>query len=129
MKGKTLHRIIALVIVVVLSQQMFMNTFIVADFIIHQDYIAKNLCVQKDDQQGCNGKCHLHKTLEENKSDDSSPQENSPRFVVKLDYLYSTFKFDNELFFMSEKLIYKNRFSSKILIRYDEVLTPPPDFV
>ncbi len=107
-----------------------MNTFIVVDFLIHQDYIAKNLCVQKDNQQGCNGKCHLHKVLEENKANDSnSPQENAPRFVVKFDYLFSKTTINLDFFSSENKLAYFDGVPCKILVRYDEVSTPPPDFV
>ena len=128
MKSKSTHRFIAAIILVVLTQQMFINTFIVVDFLIHQDYIAKNLCVQKDDQQGCNGKCHLHKVLEENKHENgNSPQENTPRSVVKFDYLFSKNETCFELFSSMDDLKHVSRFSSEILVRYDEVLTPPPE--
>ena len=36
------------------------------DFKINQDYIAKVLCVNKDEpQKGCNGKCHLSKQMQQ----------------------------------------------------------------
>ncbi len=40
------------------------RVWIVADFKINQDYIAKVLCINKDEPiKKCNGKCHLKKQL------------------------------------------------------------------
>ena len=32
---------------------------IIGDFLANQDIIAKTLCIQKEEQKGCNGKCQL----------------------------------------------------------------------
>jgi hypothetical protein len=47
------------------------------DFKLHQEYIAKVLCVNKDKtQMGCNGKCHLSKQMQkvEEKEQKQTPQ-------------------------------------------------------
>lgn len=114
----------------VLMEQIFVSTYIVIDFAVNQDYISANFCVQKDDQQGCNGKCHLSKTLKENITNESnSPQENTPRFLLKFDYLF--FEKINKTHSLNfENIhIYPEWFCSKIVTRHYEVLTPPPDLV
>ena len=42
-------------------------------FFAYQDYIIKELCVQKDNQQGCNGKCYLMKKLDVNVAEKEIP--------------------------------------------------------
>ncbi len=41
----------------------FYQSYISVYYIAYQDYIVKELCVQKDNQQGCNGKCYLMNSL------------------------------------------------------------------
>lgn len=64
----------------------FSNIVIVADFYINQDYIAANLCVNKDKPwMHCNGKCQLCKKVEtENKKDQSGPERKSENKVETL---------------------------------------------
>ncbi|MGQ1788112.1 MULTISPECIES: hypothetical protein [unclassified Saccharicrinis] len=53
--------------------------WIVIDFKIHQDYIAKVLCVNKDKPDNtCNGKCHLKKQLK--KAQENPQSETSKNF-------------------------------------------------
>jgi hypothetical protein len=49
---------------------------VMLDFFINQDYISKNLCVNRDKPQlHCNGKCHLAKKLkEEERKDQENPE-------------------------------------------------------
>lgn len=59
MKGLVVILLIAGVLV-----QQFSKTIIVADYIVHRDYIAANLCENRNNPgMHCNGKCHLHKEL------------------------------------------------------------------
>ena len=61
-KGFT-YKITALLLVTILLANNISTLAIVGDFIVNQDFIANTLCIQKEDQQGCNGKCHLKKQL------------------------------------------------------------------
>lgn len=58
-------------------------------YLAYQDYIAKELCVQKDNQQGCNGKCYLVKKLSEKSSTKKTPIQHNLddnfRFPINLD--------------------------------------------
>jgi len=58
--------------------------FVMLDFYINQDYIAKNLCVNRDKpMMHCNGKCHLKKKLnEEDKKEHESPERSSDKTEI-----------------------------------------------
>ena len=58
--------------------------FVVLDFYLNQDYIAKNLCINRDKpKMHCNGKCHLKKKLrEEDKKEQESPERNTDRYEI-----------------------------------------------
>jgi hypothetical protein len=78
---KIFHKITALFLTFVLLANSISNVAIVTDFVINQDFIAKTLCIQKEEQKGCNGKCQLRKDLIENNTDANSdaPAPNSNR--------------------------------------------------
>lgn len=60
------------------------NIVTISTFLINQDFIAKTLCIQKDNQQGCNGKCHLRQELAKNNSESNQelPAESSKRLAL-----------------------------------------------
>lgn len=69
---KLIYKATAPFLIFVLLANSISNVVIVTDFIINQDFIAKTLCIQKDEQKGCNGKCQLTKELVQNNSDSNS---------------------------------------------------------
>ncbi len=59
--------------------QAFSKIFIISEFYVNRDFIAKNLCENRDNPQStCHGKCHLKKAL----SDDEN--HNSPASAKNL---------------------------------------------
>jgi hypothetical protein len=57
--------------------QSFNKAFIVLDYQLNRDFIAKNLCVNKNrPQMHCNGKCHMMKLM---KQDEKKDEENPER--------------------------------------------------
>ena len=58
--------------------------FVMLDFYLNQEYIAANLCVNRDKPaMHCNGKCHLSKKLkEEDKRDQDSPERKDHRSEI-----------------------------------------------
>jgi len=125
-----MHRMVAVIIIAVLTQQMFLNTFVVIDFIINQDFIALNLCVQKDNQQGCNGKCQLTKTLKENNQENSdTSQQNTLRFENELKYYIQEVEFEKSICHFENKLRLTEQVLVKTVLPFYEVLTPPPEFI
>ncbi|WP_178987273.1 hypothetical protein [Winogradskyella schleiferi] len=69
---KVTYKLTALFLTFVLLANNINNVVIVTDFLINQDFIAKTLCIQKEEQKGCNGKCHLTKQLVKNNTASNS---------------------------------------------------------
>jgi len=126
-----IHKITAFVLIFILLANNINTLVIVGDFIVNQDYIAKTLCVQKEEQKGCNGKCHLRKELSENNSS-TSPSENpiqkSKREVLDAFCFFTTNK--PKTSYIYPYYIQSNTFFStpKITRMYLEIDTPPPNF-
>lgn len=117
------------VLVIILLAYHINTLVIVVDFVANQDFIAKTLCIQKNNQQGCNGKCHLKNQLAKNETGGNTPTTELKR--LKLDTFFvsdiSTIPeeknwhepINHNLFYTALK-IYQNSIS---------VDTPPPNFV
>ncbi|GAA4289672.1 hypothetical protein [Aestuariibaculum suncheonense] len=123
------NKITALVLVVILLAHNINTLVIVVDFVANQDFIAKTLCVQKDNQQGCNGKCHLQKQLAKNETgaDHKTPLEENKRMVLDAFFISNidTIDTQNTLQLTSQsKLIYKTPAIYESTIAVD---TPPPN--
>jgi hypothetical protein len=57
--------------------QSFNKLFIVVDYQLNKEFIAKNLCVNRNrPAMHCNGKCHMMKLM---KQDEKKDQENPER--------------------------------------------------
>lgn len=48
------RKITAFVLVFILFAHNISTLAIIGDFLINQEFIAKTLCIQKEDQKGCN---------------------------------------------------------------------------
>tara|TARA_R110002012_G_scaffold319389_2_gene539776 strand:+ start:159211 stop:159609 length:399 start_codon:yes stop_codon:yes gene_type:complete len=125
------HILTAHVLVIILLAHNINSLVIVGDFIMNQDFIAKTLCIQKEDQQGCNGKCHLKTQLAKNETgtDGKSPIQNTVK-RQSLDVF-----FVSEINSILEQTDVVNRTAISIYSytpnfdnRSLSVETPPPDF-
>lgn len=105
------------------------NVVIITDFVINQDFIAKTLCIQKEEQKGCNGKCQLRKELVENNieanSDAPVPSTNRTRLDV---FVISEINLNTNLLDIDYK---SKRFSIdlrpfKPISKFYDIETPPP---
>ena len=125
------HKITAHILVVILLAHNINTLVIVGDFIANQDFIAKTLCIQKDDQQGCNGKCQLKKQLSQNESgtDGKAPVQENKRVVLDV-YFLSNINSVNTQFTSSHinksKVFYQSPIFSEVMLSVD---TPPPNIV
>ena len=121
-------KIIALFLVIMLFAHNINTLTIIGDFIINQDFIAKTLCIQKENQQGCNGKCQLTKQLTENSSDSNNqpPSQESKRLTLDIYCLFTLNILDIHLnkFILPKVNLFHN--SPKSLKTSLEVETPPP---
>jgi hypothetical protein len=124
------HKITAYVLVVILLAHNINTLVIVGDFLANQDFIAKTLCIQKEDQQGCNGKCHLKKQLAQNETgtDSKMPVQESKRTVLDIYCVSDINSIDPQIisiFTIKNKFFYKTPIITESNISVD---TPPPNF-
>ena len=71
--AQLINKTTALFLAFVLLANNINTIVIITDFIINQDIIAKTLCIQKEEQKGCLGKCQLRKEL--NEASEQGPNE------------------------------------------------------
>lgn len=125
------HKIIASILVIMLFAHNINTLIIVGAFIVNQDLIAKTLCVQKEAQKGCNGKCQLKKQLTKNNTTTNGNQPFQENEKTTLD-IYCLFSsripniLSNTFTLPQINLSYR---SIKIVKTTIEVETPPPLFI
>ena len=129
MKNHAIHKIISVLLTVVLLLGVFKTTFTITNFLIHQDEIAKTLCVQKNNQQGCNGKCQLVKALKKDlEKDTKAPNSQNKKENSVLNFIKPNLEieFSATLKIVSPKIC-DNRLY-KILDKKYPIFIPPPLF-
>ncbi|GAA4895090.1 hypothetical protein GCM10023311_19760 [Flaviramulus aquimarinus] len=127
----TTRIITAFVLVFILFAHNINTLVIIGDFIVNQDIIAKTLCIQKEAQKGCNGKCQLRKELTKNTQDTNNkdnPLQEGKRLALDLFCLSTICKIENT--FVSSSLLKLNTSfkTPKINKMYLDIDTPPPNF-
>ncbi len=124
------HKMTAFVLVFILFAQNINTLIIISDFVVNQATIAKNFCIQKDNQQGCNGKCQLTKQIKESTPDSNTDVPTQEIRRMSLDVFCL---FDIEVLDTPNNSVSKIRddFSGlpqNIILRYQDIDTPPPNF-
>ncbi|MBA6151230.1 hypothetical protein [Gelidibacter maritimus] len=125
------HKITAYILVFILFAHNINTLMIIGDFLVNQAVIAKNLCIQKDDQQGCNGKCQLTKQIVESTPDSNTdiPVQETRRMSLDAFCLFQI----NVTEAQSENSIVSGRsffgYTPAILLQYLDIDTPPPNFI
>jgi hypothetical protein len=75
------------ILILLVMIQSFTSWIIVAEYTINKEYIAKNLCINKEKTKlHCNGKCQLMKKLVQEENQNSS--SNSQTGKIKMDVLF-----------------------------------------
>ncbi|WP_250434397.1 hypothetical protein [Hanstruepera flava] len=125
------HKITAYVLVVILLAHNINTLVIVGDFLANQEFIAKTLCIQKDNQQGCNGKCQLKKQLAQNETgtDGKAPVQENKRQVLDVFFITDINSVDAQFisFYINKsKVFYQTHIISETTLSVD---TPPPNVV
>jgi hypothetical protein len=125
-----LHKIVASILIVILFTNNINTLAIIGDFIVNQELIAKTLCIQKEDQQGCNGKCHLKNQLAQNNSDsnNSSPLQKNERTTLDIYCVFYQYTFDLNLKEGVLSKVINQHTTSRIIKTPIQVETPPPIF-
>lgn len=104
---RPLNRIISIALLLTIAFQWIVKVAVVADWKIHQEYIAKTSCINRDKPQlECDGKCQLQNRLDAIDSEQSS-QESVPvqknkftefeKFVSNSNFQLNTAGFGSEL--------------------------------
>lgn len=77
--------IISVILLLVLTAYLIIPVIPVFDYLIHKDYIAKNLCVNRDKPKSCcNGKCHMVKKLKKaNPNTENDSKDTTKRIQYK----------------------------------------------
>ncbi|MBR9757595.1 MAG: hypothetical protein GYB39_05900 [Algicola sp.] len=120
------HKALSLCLTLVLLSHLFTNIYIISDFIINQDVIAKTLCVQKDAQKGCYGKCQLNKTLSQaNDSQKETPITESKRLLEIVFIAAESFTMPDEFSANYAPQTFVNT-TRKTICQYYDIDTPPP---
>ncbi|WP_422106199.1 hypothetical protein [Winogradskyella sp.] len=126
-----INKTTAIVLAFVLLANNINTIVIVTDFVINQDIIAKTLCIQKEAQKGCLGKCQLRKELAKNNStsDSDSPFNTVERMQLDQFLAYDLISLKNHFQSVestSINIILRKRSTSQ---GFFEVDTPPPNLV
>lgn len=110
----------------------FYQAYVSVYFIAYQDYIIKELCVQKDDQQGCNGKCYLMKQLtnEVSENNATTPPQNEKEFRGNFIYFITkntayNFNYISDL--KTQKIAYYLKLKQSLFV--DKEIPPPKYFI
>ena len=107
--------------------QTFTSWLIVAEYTINQDFIAKNLCVNKANPQlHCKGKCQLMKRLAEEEKQTSSTSQTGGKIKIG-DVLFTN---DLQMPALSELLKQRPDFYSNYLVKtsigsFTSIFHPP----
>lgn len=125
------HSLSAIFLAFILFTYNINNVAIVIDFLINQDTIAKTLCIQKEAQKGCNGKCQLVKelNLNSNTTNKEAPKQNNKISLVECTYIQPI----NEIDFKTvgadslSKIIENASYST--IVKYYDIDIPPPVFI
>jgi hypothetical protein len=117
-----MKRIIAIVFLMNLSVVSIYNLWQWTSFILNQEKIAAELCINKNKPEiSCNGKCQLAKQLEKEEKQSNTPVScKKINVVLFFSEVKTTTKQDTSL----EIIFYPH--SSKLLNGHSKKLSPPP---
>lgn len=130
MISRIAHKMTAFVLVLILFAHNINTLVIIGDFVVNQATIAKNLCIQKDNQQGCNGKCQLTKQIKQSTPDSNTNAPAQETRRMSLD-AFCFFKINiPETLLVSFTLNQKisKAYSQNLTPTYLDIDTPPPIF-
>ncbi|MFV0304667.1 MAG: hypothetical protein ACK5IC_04185 [Moheibacter sp.] len=125
-----IYKTTTLLLATILMTHNINTIIIISNFIINQSYIAKTLCIQKDNQQGCNGKCQLSKQLTKNEKDntDEIPLQENRRVILDVYFISDINTINPQVEITTTG---KNTIFYKPPMLYETTLpidTPPPNF-
>ncbi|TWR26438.1 hypothetical protein FPZ43_14845 [Mucilaginibacter pallidiroseus] len=117
-------RLTAYLLIVALLSANFSRLFVYAGFELNKDYIAANLCVNRNKPQlHCNGKCYFMKKIKQaEQKDKSESQQNQKNLFQEAFYQQpEPFKFHSVL--LSVTQVPNQRV--ELPLRYSAIFQPP----
>ena len=121
-----LKKLVAIVALLGIMLQTFSQVVVLADYYVHKDYIAKNLCENRDKpMMHCDGKCCLKKKLaKQGKEQAPSPTNNKSEQVVTLFFTDSRYEIP-PVTILSEACHFFNRNDLRTCAFHGSVFHPP----
>lgn len=118
---------IAIALLCIITLPVMHKVFTIADYVIHQEYIAEVLCINKEEPElKCNGKCHLAKEL--NKSENSE-KENKNSNNTKIDLPISILNvctFCEKIVFINQSKLIKDNYLANYSFLFTHRINKPP---
>lgn len=101
------HKIFAVFAVFVFALNMLYASFVWINFKANQEYIANNLCIEKDiEESTCNGSCHLKEELdkvEESKGNSKEEPINISQSRIDVFFFNNVCSYNTPTFFIQSK--------------------------
>ncbi|OAQ39695.1 hypothetical protein A5893_08920 [Pedobacter psychrophilus] len=122
-----IKKVSCILLILLISLSSFTRLFYFAGYELNKDYIAKNLCINKDKpEMQCNGKCFLTRKIAEAEKQQQSQERKTQKDLTQQIMLITTFhiKFFN-LNSVTENSVYQNNYS---YIKSSSFYHPPPTF-
>lgn len=131
MISSVVHKITAYLLVFILFSHNINTLLIISEFVVNQAAIAKNFCIQKDNQQGCNGKCHLSQQLKQSTPESNSdlPIQETRRMSLDAFCLFDVDASDTQQVDIAYLTDNSYGFRQQLHTRYLDIDTPPPNFI
>lgn len=119
-------QLIAILVIFSLALQSFRHYAVLAEFYLNRDYIAKNLCENRNKPQlHCNGKCHLKKQLQKEEQQQQSNNRTNTKETNTLLFCNKVNEYYTAGFVRIKNYTF---YSNDLLSPFSSVLLRPPCF-
>lgn len=116
-------RYLAIVFTCLFILQISLNTLVFIQFKIQQEYILKEVCVQKNKSLNtCKGSCYLKTHLQKQ---DSQSDFSISYLKEKIDLYFNAFDLSTTFFYFCERVAYGNIFYAIHIQKNNDVFHPP----
>lgn len=123
----TLHKSFVYILTIILLAYNIKTVSIIVDFKINQNTIAKTLCVQKENQKGCLGKCQLVKALKKDlQTQDEAPLQNNKNITLNINFLQPVNEINIHFLYKLKSNCNYNSLTQNNIVKHYKVRIPPP---
>ncbi|MBK0383998.1 hypothetical protein I5M32_13600 [Pedobacter sp. SD-b] len=120
-----IKKVSCILLIVLISLSSFTRLFYFAGYELNKNYIAKELCINKDKpEMHCNGKCFLNRKIAEAEKQQQSQERKTQKDLTQQIMLIATFKIN---FYSLEKDIIESCYQNNYkFIKSTSFYHPPP---